>query len=983
MGDASGPPMALEFRILGPVEVRRDGVEVLLGPRRQRLVLVRLIVDHGRVVSVERLLDDVWGGEPPEGAVRTLRSYVSRLRTALAPDEAITTRPPGYRLVVDPDAVDAVRFAALAADGHDLLVRGNARAAAARLTSALSLWRGPALEDVPGEPFVAGEASRLDEQRLVALEDRIDADLRLGRHLALVAELEALLAQHPLRERLWALLMTALYRSGRQAEALEAYRRARVLLDAELGLEPGEDLQRLERAILRHDLAPSDQGRAHNLPTPLTALIGREREVTEVLDRLERARLVTLTGAGGAGKTRVAVEAAHRSLERFPDGVWMVDLAPLSDAALVPQTIADAVGIDDRARRSGAAVLAEHLAGVATLVLLDNCEHLADACADVVHHLLHACPRLRVLATSREPLAIAGEVSYPVPPLRAPPEGPDADQLAYDAVRLFVDRSAAPIAAEALSAVADVCRKLDGVPLAIEIAAAQTTLLSPDEIALRLADRFRVLSYWSRTAAPRHRTLRASLDWSYRLLAPHERALFHRLAVFAGGFTLPAVEAVTESEGSALEVLRRLVDASLVLRDVQAAGWRFRLLETVRQYAVERAQSTGDLDPAAQRHAAFFATLADRALAAIDTTDQPAVYAELDAEQANVRAALEHAYRVRDAQLLGRLARGVGPYWRLRGYFDEGETWLTRALDVCVAAPAGVRADLLGALGDILLRRSRFEAARSRLEDAVALLRAAPDTGHIGRWLQRLAYCSRAQGDFRGARAVAEEALALAVSRGDGAAASHHVGHLADLALVEGRLEEAQQLFDQAIAFVHPPSPGHLVAYLDSTARLAVARGDLSDAAERAGRGLAQARELGDLVHIGLNLMTLAYIRRRQGDALGAADRLCEAFALLSPDGELPVTAEAFDILAGLLLDRGEHVAAATAQGAADSLRRRAGVPPGTYGRPFDGDDDHVLQGVLGDDQYTRARSVGVAMAPAEALAFARAELRDTLAVLR
>lgn len=962
--------MSLEFRVLGPLEVVRNGASVPLGPRRQRAVLARLLLDPGHPVSTHRLVEDVWGGAPPDGAVRTVRSYLSRLRATLGGD-VIATRRPGYVLNADVEAIDSLVFSRLAVEGHELLRRQNPRAAAGRLRDALSRWRGVPLEDLPPEPFVLAEARRLEELRLVAVEDRMEAELALAANAELVAELETLVAEHPVRERLWGHLMTALYRAGRQAEALEAYRRARAVLNEELGLEPGPELCRLEAAILRHELAPPEAGPRHNLPTPLTALVGRGREVADVLDALTSHRLTTLVGAGGAGKTRVAVEAAQRAVDRFPDGVWWVDLAPLFDPGLVAQTVAVAVGVDDTSARSREAVLVEHLAQTNALLVLDNCEHLAAACPALVERLLSACPGLHVLATSREPLGVPGEIVYDVPPLTPPPQDGDDDPAAYDAVRLFLARSPTQIPPAAMPAVARTCRELDGLPLAIEIAAAQTRLLSPEEIADRLGDRFRLLTYWSRTALPRHRTLRASLDWSYALLDAPEQEFLCRLGVFAGGFSLEAAEAVGDAGGRTLDVLRRLVDASLVVRDERSATTRFRLLETVRQYAVQQGDAAGQAEDAARRHARFFAGLADATLAALDDPDEPMRYAEVDTELGNLRVALAWAHHA-EPDLLARLARGLGNYWRLRGYLDEGELWLTRAA-AAPDVPAAVRADLLGFLGHLDIRRSEFRRARDRLEQAVGLARSAGTSAQLGRWLHRLAFCRRSQGEFDAARELLEEAIAQSRSAGDHRMASHQLGSLADIALLEGRYDDAERLYDEAWALVQPAPAGHQVAYLDSTARLALARGDLDEGARRSADGLARARELGDSWHIGLNLANLAYVARRRGDAAGAAAALTEALDVLSAMREIPGLADALDVLAGLCLDHEEPATAVTLLAVAQSLRAGVGGHRGWLDRPYVAADRDAARARMTEEQYHSARSHGHSLSVGEAVAFAGA----------
>ena len=418
----SGGTAACEVRLLGPVQVVRAGREIRLGGPRPRAVLALLVLEAGRVVPAGRLVEEVWRGSPPPGAAKTLRSYVSRLRALLDPDATLTARGGGYALGLDPDLVDAVRFEQLVGAGQAVLGGGEAAAAAGRFRQALELWRGRALADVCDVEPLAREAARLEELRLAAVEGRIDADIALGLHAEVTGELEGLVAEYPLRERLWRLLVLALYRAERQADALAAYRRARDMLAAELGLEPGEDLRRLERAVLRQEVPAPPLPARHNLPAPLTSFLGREQDLARLERLLGEARLATLTGTGGTGKTRLAVETGTRVAGRFPDGVWLAELAGIADPGLVAAQVMGALGVRQAGDVPMLEALIYRLRSAELLLILDNCEHLLDACAELARALLRAAPGLRVLATSREPLGIPGEVTYPVRPLDLPPE---------------------------------------------------------------------------------------------------------------------------------------------------------------------------------------------------------------------------------------------------------------------------------------------------------------------------------------------------------------------------------------------------------------------------------------------------------------------------------------------------------------------------------------------------------------------------------
>jgi predicted ATPase/DNA-binding SARP family transcriptional activator len=680
----------MELGILGPLEVRDGSGPVRVPGAKERALLADLLVNAGRVVSADRLVEDLWGEDPPGNPANTLQGRVSALRRALGPAGSglVVTRPPGYALEAGPEAVDAARFERLVAEAE-----AAAPPAAARLLeAALALWRGPALAEFADQPWAQAEAARLEELRLAATEALAELRLAAGGHAGLVGELEALVAANPTRERPRGQLMVALYRSGRQADALAVYQRTREVLAEELGIDPSPELQRLHQRILVQDpaleAAASDQDKhRHNLPERLTSLVGRDQELAEVAKLLEQHRLVTVAGPGGAGKTTVAVELARRLLDGHPDGVWLVELAPLRDPALLADVVVAALGLGDEAddRAAPPPSPAERLAGFARdkalLLVLDNCEHLVGACAALVQELLRSGPAVRVLATSREVLGVPGEVVWPVPPLAVPAAGgladPDAGGAApevlagYDAVRLFGDRAAAAdpgFALDAASApvVAELCRRLDGLPLAIELAAARVRALPVAEIADRLEDRFRLLAGGGRTLDPRQQTLRTTVDWSWDLLEEPDQRLWRRLSVFSGGWTVAAAEEVCGGDGldaaDVLEGLFRLVDRSLVV----AAGGdpaRFRMLETMRAYGAERLAEAGEHETVASRHTAWCLALAERAAAHRTARRWLRL---VDADYDNLRAALDRTMAAGDPGTALRLAADLGWYWWTR-----------------------------------------------------------------------------------------------------------------------------------------------------------------------------------------------------------------------------------------------------------------------------------------------------------------------------
>ncbi|QSB16838.1 alpha/beta fold hydrolase [Natronosporangium hydrolyticum] len=651
----------LRFGVLGPLAVwTASGEPVAVAERKVRALLADLLVHVGQPVSASRLIDDLWGEQLPENPTSTLQTRVSQLRRALAgaaPEgrELVAWQPPGYLLRAAPEAVDAGQFRALVGRAR---AAGDPQTRAARLADALALWRGPAYADFAHQPFARAAIDRLTEEWLAAREEQAQARLALGEHTELIGELGSLVTQHPLRQRLRSAYMLALYRAGRHGEALETYGELRDQLADQLGLDPDAELTALRQAILRQEprlaAPPAEPCRSaapsNNLPTPLTNLVGREEAVAEVRSRLAADRLVTLTGPGGVGKTRLAVEVAHQLVDGYDDGVWLIELATIEQragaagpasshgpgmAAGLVRLISTALRLDDRALGPAEDVdelvdaLAEVLREQRSLLVLDNCEHVIGPVASLTALLLRAAPGLRVLATSREPLGIPGEVRWEVAPLALPdPTAREPTTLATSsAVQLFVARAAAATAGFRLTpanadAVAGICQRLDGIPLALELAATRVNGLGVHEVASRLDDRFRLLSAGLRGVPARQQTLQAVIGWSWGLLAAAERAVLRRLALHPDSFTSTAAEAIcADHELVASEVpqlLARLVDRSLVVRVEGPAGIRYRLLESVGAYGLEQLHAAGEFTPVLQRHIAYYTGLS--------TETEPSLY---------------------------------------------------------------------------------------------------------------------------------------------------------------------------------------------------------------------------------------------------------------------------------------------------------------------------------------------------------------------
>ncbi|KAB2350839.1 BTAD domain-containing putative transcriptional regulator [Actinomadura rudentiformis] len=710
----------MRFGVLGPLEVwSAEGRPVRVPELKVRALLADLLVHRGRPVSVDRLIDDLWATKPPGSPVSTTRAKVSQLRRVLDEAEAggrelVAYLPSGYVLQVDADAVDAGRFQALARQAQET---DDPHTRAALLGEALALWRGPAFADFADSEFTRAEIRRLEEQRLVAMEDLAEARLELGQHSLLASELGDLVAEHPLRERLRAAHVQALYMSGRQNEALSSYGELRDRLRDELGLDPGPELKALHQAILEQDpalgLLPPPARPRTNLPNPLTHLIGRADAVTEIGAVLRAKRLVTLTGPGGVGKTRLAIETASQQADAYPDGVWLVELASLHAPSLegVVGALTTLLGIRDddasshrpvnapRATGAPAERLLRALRGKRMLLVLDNCEHVVEPVAELAALLLRSAPGLRILATSQEPLGLAGEQIWSVPPLDLP--NPDDDLAALQqssAVQLFVERASAAsqafvLDASSAEAVTAICRRLDGIPLALELAATRVRALGVRDLAARLDDRFRVLGAAQRGVPARQQTLRAMIDWSWELLTEPERIVLRRLAVHADGCTLEAAEHVCAGEGvkssEVLDLLARLVDRSLV---AVTQGPRYRLLESVAAYCTERMRESGEFHHVRERHYRYYSALAEQADPHLRGHDQQPWLERLDQETGNLRTALESAAAQHDVESALRLVNALSWYWFLHGRIGEALRSLETALEIDGDASEAVRA---------------------------------------------------------------------------------------------------------------------------------------------------------------------------------------------------------------------------------------------------------------------------------------------------
>ncbi|GLU49109.1 BTAD domain-containing putative transcriptional regulator [Nocardiopsis ansamitocini] len=803
----------MRYGVLGPLAAwDTSGRQVKIPEAKVRAILANLLVHQGGPISADRLIDDLWGDAPPGRPLNTLQTKISQLRRALGPDQVVR-QPAGYQLNLDGDGLDAYSFQQLT----ELAARtGNPRSRVKVLTDALALWRGPAYADVADAAFAGAEITRLEELRLAALEHRAAARLELGEHSATIAELGELVKLNPLREQLRALHMLALYKAGRQGEALDSFHDLRTKLGEELGVDPGPALSGLHTSILRQEPSlvaevPAVPYRT-NLPSPATPLIGREKEVDSVRRALsagQGGRLVTLTGPGGVGKTRLAISAARTLTEEFPDGVWLVEFAGLdrhASAGDVAERIITTLGLCDTAAESDPVDLVNWLcvaiADKRLLILLDNCEHVVEPVSVVATELLAAAAVTHTLVTTQEALDVPGETVCPVAPLALPklPTVPSvriAEEIGRSsAVQLFVERAAAAVPGFAItpdnaSFIASICRRLDGIPLALELVATRLRVLSPEQITEGLDDRFALPTGPGRGRPTRQQTLRAMIGWSWELLSDSERAVLRRLAVSADGSTLVGARTVCADrsvpERDVLDVLSRLVDRSLVVRD----GERFRLLESVAAYCMEQLAESGELAEVRLKFVRFHVAQAETAERNLRGPDQGRFLELLDTETVNMRRALELAVRHGEAALALRLVNALAWYWLLRSRLTEARRSFRAALEVEGSAegsreiaeawlagmegkPARIRIEdlvlssrLHWFVGASLYRVGRHQEGRALIEEALVAARS-----HSDWWGEAAALAERADHSFDGkdflsARSDAERSAMLFAQLGD------------------------------------------------------------------------------------------------------------------------------------------------------------------------------------------------------------------------
>lgn len=913
-------PIPLRIELLGAfrVTIGTRTIEAEAWRLRKAAGLVKLLAlapDHR--LHREQVMNLLWPDLDPQAAANGLHQALHAARRVLdagrgaagavsvlrLQQQALIFQPSG-RLDVDIEGFEEA--AAVARRERDPVT----------YSAAIGLYTGDLLPEDRYEDWAAGRRETLRELYLTLLLEVAQLHAARSEQAPAVAALERLVAHEPAHEEAHATLMRLLAGAGQRQAALRQYQRLREALRRELDAEPDETSQRLYQEILtRHYRPDADRAaaaiaeqnaqpvtRRHNLPVALTSFIGREREQTEVIELLATTRLLALIGPAGSGKTRLALQAAASLVTRYADGVWLVELAALTDGALLPQAVAGVLGIGEEPRQALTTTLVDALGSKELLLILDNCEHLVGASAQLAHLLLQNCPGLRVLATSRAALRVPGEITWQVPPLslpdppQLPPVGPELVAVlpAFEAVRLLLDRArwrqpAFAVTEENATAIVEICRRLDGIPLAIELAAARLAVLSPEEVARRLDAALWLLNDGNRTAVPRQQTLRATLDWSYALLSEQEQAVLCRLAVFAGGFGIAAAEAVCGV--SVLDLLAQLVDKSLVMVEEQEAfpararlrETRYRLLEIIRQYALERLTADGEAETVRRHHATFYRDLAEVAEPHLAPPEQRGWWSRLEREHDNIRRALESANAEGDSQTSLRLAGAMWQFWYGRGYQAEGRRWLEQAL-ACVDPdpqppsrdPALAKA--LNGAGTIAWSQGDNARARALLEASLEIQRRLGDRLGIASSLHYLGAVAHHEEDYAQAGAFYEESLALRRELGYRPGIAALLNNLGILALAWNDFTLAQALLEESLALYRELRDTIGSAYtLDSLARAARSQGDDARAQSLFLASLQLLRDGGDNVCLVACIDGLAQIAATQGQALRAVRLLAAA----------------------------------------------------------------------------------------------------------
>jgi predicted ATPase/DNA-binding SARP family transcriptional activator len=1005
----------MDVLVLGPVAVLQEAERVPIGGPKQRGVIALLATNVGSPISLDRIVAGIYGDDAPSRAARSVQTFVSALRRELG--DVISKDGTGYSLVIDPMSIDAIRFEHQVQEGM-ALVDDDPELAANSLREALALWRGEPYADVNNTGIFTPEVTRLTEIRLSALGSRIDAELANGRHRELIGELEAIISDHPLRERFRGQVMLAYYRSGRQADALRAFERTRTYLAEELGIDPSPELRDLEQRVLEQDpaldhTAPSHMPVRGNMPERITPFLGRSEEVAQIADLVAQRRLLTLTGLGGIGKTTLAIEAARRVADGYPGGAWVVELAHLDDDESVLGEFGRALGIVEHPTQPLLDILAEELTDKSMIVVVDNCEHVIGEVCRIIDAVLHRCRDVHVLATSREPLQIPGERVWRVPPLATPDadtETPLSELARFDAVQLFVERArdidpGFAIETTNASVVAAICRRLDGIPLALELAAARLRVLSPTELLKHLVDRFAVLTAGGRSRPDRHQTLLATMDWSHRLLSLAEQEVLHRLAVFRGGFTLDAAAAVCSGDGveakDMLDHVNRLLDASLLTRNA-AEPPRYGMLDTVRDFAASSPRRPGEMAAVRRRHASHFCGSVEGERE-FDSPEFGEMLEHLAAEQANFREALSWSVEAGEPGMALRLMNVLDSHWFFTAQADEALRWIPRVLRIADPAPTATRASLLNALGTYLSFAGRREEALAVLEEGMAAADQLNDPQAKSEAIfARSAFLEVCEGDFRGSRDVLlrhhEKTRALeypfkslilvslaetSIVLGDFGQAAACAGELeesatahgqqmtsawvdniagsiahyrGDLATAEQRLRRSVRVFTQLNRIPNTTEP------LAELAQIALANGELEKAQVWARRVLELGRQSYGLDEVALGHALLARVALQEGLISIAVLETSRALDITVDSGNIAMLAAVLPVVGQCARAVDDATPAAVLHSGAEVLRDHVGlVHPAPRAQELEHEYEELRKS-LGGARYEAARNEGASL---------------------
>ncbi len=988
--------LGLRVYLLGHFEVWRD--DQLVSPkvwgRRKSETLCKLLVSQrGRSFTRDQLIEALFPEHDPDKAFHNLTGRISELRRALEPNLA-RLKDSQFILNVDQGCYSFSKEAPCWVDVEEFetqLQTAQTAERAERWAEALAgyqgtvdLWRGDYLDEDRYEEWTLEPRERYRELYLQALSRLAECHARLGEYAKAIEVVTRAIEAHRTDESVYRQLMLYHYYAGDSQKALLIYDTCLQVLRDDLDAEPSVETQELRDLIVLGKIAPPVKAVPNNLPAPLTRFVGREEEVHQIREALYKTRLLTLTGVGGCGKTRLALKVATDLLDEFPGGVGWVELAPLSSPAFVPQAVVAALGIKEAAGRPVIETLSDHLRPKRALIILDNCEHLIEAVAHLASALLQSCPELEILATSRESLGLTGETSWLVPALSLPSGLLGLEQLmGFDAIRLFVERAQSiqphfDLTEGNASVVTKICHRLDGLPLAIELATARLKTLSVEQIFRRLDDRFQLLTGGSRTALSRHQTLRACIDWSYELLAEPERALLRRLSVFAGGWTLQAAESICTAEDIAgpevLDLLAGLVDKSLVVMDPQGEEVRYRLLETVRQYGLEKLTEEGEEESIRAKHLDFFLWLAEEAEPQLTGPKQKEWLQQLDVERANIQVTLEFAVSRPTAAL--RLAGALGRFWYVQGHWVEGCEALERALAQVRDGPQEWRAKALKWVGYLASKQGDYKKARGWLKDSLDAYRELGDRHGIANTLRTLGGVAGDQGDYVTARGLYEESLAIYRELGDRQGIAYVLQNVALMASEQGDYAAARGFSEEGLAIYRELADKQGIAYALNFlgwCRWCTANGASDHAAARDlfEESLDIARELGHQETMAYALGNLGAVATSQGDYDVARCFLEEGLAIreaIQYKRGLALSLEAFAQLASA---QGQPERAAQLLGAAEALREATGSPLPPAARVMLDRLLATLREALGETAWDNARADGRAMTTEEAIEFA------------